>query len=156
MSIESLQHHICNIFYQLDLIHVCKDSSQFCIYTIQIIVNFWEKKKKLLLLLFPCKNWLDLQVPIECLVEKETGLKGRYNWEPCQNSYGCKKNNPHSIIISSSKYTDEVPQSTHSYCGPHSLCNLKQIKSISCNGTRNKCTMPNFPSAKPINDKLTK
>lgn len=33
-------------------------------------------KESCLLRLLPCQNWLDLQVPVEGLVEKKTSLEG--------------------------------------------------------------------------------
>lgn len=78
------------------------------------------------LLLFSCQNWLDLQVPFECLIEKKTSMEGFNDWQPRQNSNRSKKNYPHSIIKFSSKCTCEVPQPCVLYFWPCSLCNLNQ------------------------------
>jgi len=48
---------------------------------LQKTVQIWYEqigisKESCLLLLLPCKNWLDLQVPVEGLVEKKTSLEG--------------------------------------------------------------------------------
>lgn len=65
--------------------------------------------KKLSVLFLPGKNWLNLQMPIEGLIEKEASLEGWYDGEPSQNSYGRKKNDPHSIVVRFSKNLYEVP-----------------------------------------------
>lgn len=69
-------------------------------------------------------------MPIEGLIEKETSLKGRYYRKPCQNSYRCKKNNSHSVVICFRKNLHKVPQSSMLYLWPHSLGDLKNAKYI--------------------------
>ena len=84
--------------------------------------------KNLCLLLLPCKNWLDLQMPIESLVEKKSSLECWYDWKPCQKSNWFEKNRTHSIIICLSKDLGEVPESGIFNNGPHRLSNLKKQK----------------------------
>ena len=83
-----------------------------------------EKSKLCTLLLFPCKNRLNLQPPVECLVEKKSGLKGWYDGKPSQDSNGGKQDYAHPLVIGLSKHLSELPDLRFVNQRPADLCNL--------------------------------
>lgn len=97
------------------------------IMTIQYVLKHNQSLKwSSLVLLFASNNWLDMQVPVERLVEEETSLEVWYIWKPCQSSHRCKENDAHTVVVWFGKNPGEVPQPSVLYFWPHSLCKLKQ------------------------------